>query len=956
MTERIVECREPIVESEDTAAKKSPEPSGKPAKPAKPAKHHTGQTEAIVLALGTDPEKGLTSAEAAARLAKDGPNELPTPDPPSALKQFFGQFANPIVLTLLAAAVIAVVNGASNTTAPALARFGDAIAIMLIVVLNAVLGYYQERRAEAALDALKKMQTPNARVRRDDTLMVISATQVVRGDLLELEAGDAIPADARVLQSFNLAASEAALTGESMASGKDARAELPEDAPLGDQSNMLFLGTAIVRGKGRAVVMATGPLTEIGKLSALMSAPADRRTPLEEKLEHFGKRILWACLSLSALLFAWGMIKGEEKWHTLLLEAVSLAVAAIPEGLPAITTITLALGMQRMAKRGAIIRKLAAVETLGAATVICSDKTGTLTQNEMTVRRVYAGDESYSATGTGYDPKGDILDGSGNVLGDVPVALRDLLATAALANNAQLEKKEGAYKIIGDPTEGALLTLSAKGGVPRESIAPSLKMLKEFPFDSDRKRMTVITLDQKGQEVAHTKGGADVLLPMCELEACATGTRPLDDARRKAILAVAEEMSGEALRVLALARRELSGDVAKAGESEIEQKLTFLGLVGMIDPPRPGVKEAIHTCHEAGVRAVMITGDHKLTAVAIAKELGLWDDGALALSGTELEELSDEELGARVDSVRVFARVTAEQKLRIVRAFKKRGHVVAMTGDGVNDAPALREAHIGVAMGKDGTDVAREAADMVLADDNFATIVHAVREGRAIWRNIQKFIFFLLSSNMGLLVTVFVAALAPDLPALSALMILWINLVTNGLPALALGVDPPDGSQMMEPPRKTREGLLGTREYVGIFVVGIIMGGVAIGCYKWPWAVPAEIRINYGRAMAFSLLALSPLFHAWNCRSASRSVFSLRPFVSIPLVVAVVLSAAIHLVSVVVPSLREIFQTFALGAREWLILIGLSASIIPAIEIAKWLQARGALGRDLEPMSKRSTH
>jgi len=480
--------------------------------------------------------------------------------------------------------------------------------------------------------------------------------------------------------------------------------------------------------------------------------------------------------------------------------------------------------------------------------------------------------------------------------------------------------------------------------------------LKELPFDSDRKRMTVVTLDEHGKELAHTKGSADVLLPMCEMEACATGTRPLDDARRKAILAVAEEMSSEALRVLALARRELTGDAAKpeSPDEEIEQKLTFLGLVGMIDPPRPGVKEAIHTCHEAGVRAVMITGDHKLTAVAIAKELGLWEEGATSLSGSELEELSDDDLGRQVNSVRVFARVTAEQKLRIVRAFKKQGHVVAMTGDGVNDAPALREAHIGIAMGKDGTDVAREAADMVLADDNFATIVHAVREGRAIWRNIQKFIFFLLSSNMGLLVTVFVAALAPDLPALSALMILWINLVTNGLPALALGVDPPDGSQMMEPPRKTREGLLGTREYVGIFVVGIIMGGLGIACYKWHWDVPDKDRINYGRAMAFSLLALSPLFHAWNCRSASRSIFSLRPFISIPLVLAVLLSAAIHLVSVLIPSLREVFQTYALGLREWLILLGWSAAIIPAIEISKWLQRRGALGRDLEPQSRRA--
>jgi Ca2+-transporting ATPase len=934
----------------------------------KAAKHHTGDTEAAVVKLGTDPSKGLTDEEAKKRLEKDGPNELPTPEPESALKQFFKQFANPIVLTLLGAAVIAIINGASNTTASPLARFGDAIAIILIVALNAVLGYYQERRAEAALDALKKMQTPNARVRRGDTVKVISAREVVRGDVLELEAGDAIPSDARVLQAFNLAAQESALTGESMPVGKDARAELPEDAPLGDQSNMLFLGTSIVRGKGRAVVVATGAKTELGKLSSLMSAPSERKTPLEEKLEHFGKRILWACLALSALLFGWGMYKGEEKWHSLLLEAVSLAVAAIPEGLPAITTITLALGMQRMAKRGAIIRKLAAVETLGAATVICSDKTGTLTQNEMTVRKVYAGHAHYSVTGTGYDPKGDVLDDKGKVVEHASGPLRDLLATAALANNAQLERKpEGGYKIIGDPTEGALLTLSAKGGVPRESVAPSVQFLKEIPFDSDRKRMTVVTLDAQGREVAHTKGSADVLLPMCDAEANDGDTTPLDDERRKEILGVAEKMSGEALRVLAIARRDLpdvkqfadgapESEPVPSGERksvEIERSLTFLGLVGMIDPPRVGVKEAVATCHDAGVRAVMITGDHKLTAVAIARELGLWEEGSIALSGSELEAMSDEDLKKRVDIVRVFARVTAEQKLRIVRAFKQQGHIVAMTGDGVNDAPALREAHIGVAMGKDGTDVAREAADMVLADDNFATIVDAVREGRAIWRNIQKFIFFLLSSNMGLVVAVFVAALAPDLPALTALMILWINLVTNGLPALALGVDPPDNTQMMEAPRRRTEGLLEKREYLGIVIVGIVMGSIAIACYKYPWPVAAKDQIDYGRAIAFSFLALSPLFHAWNCRSATRSVLSLRPFVSKPLVAAVLLSAAIHLVSVLVPDLREVFITFALSAKEWLILIALSASIVPVFEIVKLLQRTGLVGKNLGPMSRR---
>jgi Ca2+-transporting ATPase len=917
-----------------------------------------------------DPVRGLTEADAKARLAKYGTNELPSSPPPSAWKRIIAQFANPIVLTLLAAAVVATVNGASSSKSDAswLARYGDAVAIALIVVLNAVLGFYQERRAEAALDALKKMQTPNARVRRDDRVSIIAAVDLVPGDILEVEAGDAVPADARLLQTINLATLEAALTGESLPIIKDARAELADDATIGDRSTMLFTGTSIMRGKGRALVVATGKDTELGKLSTLMSSQEQGKTPLEEKLDHFGKRVLWACLGISALMFGWGMIRGESSWHELLLEAVSLAVAAIPEGLPAITTITLALGMQRMAKRGAIIRKLAAVETLGSATVICTDKTGTLTQNEMTVREIYAGSASYTVTGTGYDPQGEILDRDGKATdASLSDGLRNLLATMSLANTATLEKKEGSWRVVGDPTEGALLTLAAKGGLPKESIVPSHQVVRELPFDSDRKRMTVIALDETGKEIVHTKGSADVLLPRCVAQHTATGVEVLDEAGRQIILAEAERMSGLSLRVLAVARRELgaapSGSPASPSAppmseeprstSDIEQRLTFLGLVGMIDPPRIGVKEAVQACHEAQVRAVMITGDHKLTAVAIARELGLWDEGAIALSGAELEKLNDEALQRRIDNVRVFARVTAEQKLRIVKAFKAKGHIVAMTGDGVNDAPALREAHIGIAMGKDGTDVAREAADMVLADDNFATIVDAVREGRAIWRNIQKFIFFLLSSNAGLLVTVVVASAVPSLPGLRPLMILWINLVTNGLPALALGIDPPDPTQMMEPPRKATSSLLGMREYLGIAVVGVLMGGLATACYYWPWTLPGVDKFEYGRAVAFSLLALSPLFHALNCRSATASIFALRPILPIALLASMVVSGAIHLVAVLVPSLHDVFRTWSLSATEWLVLIMLSASIIPMIEVLKLLQRTGVVGKDLGPMSRR---
>ncbi|MGH7295493.1 MAG: cation-translocating P-type ATPase, partial [Polyangiaceae bacterium] len=619
-----------------------------------------------------------------------------------------------------------------------------------------------------------------------------------------------------------------------------------DDAPLGDRSTMLFVGTSIVRGKGRAVVTATAVHTELGKLSALINRPRDRTTPLEEKLDAFGKRVLWACLALSGLLFLRGYVKGGRTWHELLLEAVSLAVAAIPEGLPAITTITLALGMQRMARRGAIVRKLAAVETLGAATVICTDKTGTLTQNEMTVRVVYAGGERYHVTGTGYDPRGSILDTIDQRVESPEGPLRDLLATVALCNNAMLQKAAEGWRVQGDPTEGALLTLAAKGGVPRESVVSSNQVVKELPFDSDRKRMTIVALDEMGREVVHTKGSADVLLPLCAAYETYEGRLPLDVEARRRILHEAEEMSGRALRVLAVARRDLGAhcdseppaehaehDLSRPS-TELENRLTFLGLVGMIDPPREGVKEAVRLCAEAHVRAVMITGDHKLTAMAIARELGLWEEDAMALTGAELEKLDGPALDGCIEHVRVFARVTAEQKLRIVEAFKRCGHIVAMTGDGVNDAPALREAHIGVAMGRDGTDVAREAADMVIADDNFATIVDAVREGRAIWRNIQKFIFFLLSSNAGLLVAVFAVSFFTSLDPLTPLMILWINLVTNGLPALALGVDPPDPMQMQEPPRKRTGSLLGVRDWIGMAFVGAWMGGAAIVCYLVP--------------------------------------------------------------------------------------------------------------------------
>jgi len=901
---------------------------------------HAEPVDALLDRLGASSSQGLSAAEAARRLLSRGPNRLPEQPRDPAWRRLLAQFGDPLVLTLLGAAAIAVVVALSGEAegGSMLSRFADAIAILLIVILNAVIGYYQEARAEAALDALRKLASPSARVRRGGEVLEVPAEKVVVGDLLELEAGDAVAADARVVHSLDLATEESSLTGESVPTGKSAAAHVAANASLGDRETMVFTGSMIVRGKGRAVVTHTGAHTELGRIGQLIASIGDQKTPLEERLEAFGKVILWVCLGLSAVLLLWGfsrpMIMGGEArlWHVLLLEAVALAVAAIPEGLPAITTITLALGMQRMAKRGAIVRRLPAVETLGAASVICSDKTGTLTQNQMTVQEVVTYGRRFRVTGGGYEPEGDILDEHGEVLGDeLPETLDNLLDAAALCNNAELKYDEEAdqWSVLGDPTEGALLVLAAKGGHGYESVRASVSFLAELPFDSDRKRMTIIARDARGREVAYVKGTTTILLDRCVNVKQGEHTIALSDDIRAEILAQADAMSERALRVLAFCRRE------QPDREQVEHELTFLGLVGMIDPPREGVAEAVSICSAAGIRPVMITGDHPLTAVAIAKQINMWEPGDEVIRGTELVELNDEQLDERITRLRVFARTTPAQKLRIVRAYKRAGHVVAMTGDGVNDAPALRESNIGVAMGKMGTDVARQASDLVLADDNFATIVDAVREGRAIYRNIQKFIFFLLSANAGLVVAVFAVSFFGSWPPLTPLMVLWINLVTNGLPALALGVDPPSAQLMSEPPRPTNEGLMVSRDYLGIAYVGAVMGIAAVVLYLTsPQNPDALLR---ARALAFTLLAVSPLIHSLSCRSPFASFLSARPLLSIPLLVAIAASATVHLVAVLVPGLQPVFNTYPVSLAEWTMVLGLAALVLPAMELSKVL-------------------
>lgn len=896
--------------------------------------HATDAAEALEY-WEADARSGLSSEEVETRRARLGENALPEPPKPSPIRQLLGQLADPLVGALLVAALVSFGVALTEEEGSWITRFSDTAAILLIVIVNALLGFFQERRAEAALDALSKMAAPTAKVVREGAVSILPARALVPGDLVELEAGDAVPADLRLVTSKELSTEEAALTGESTPVSKRAAVVLEQDAPLGDRENMVYLGSTVVRGRGRALVVSTGQYTELGRIGALIRAAEREETPLEQRLGRLGTIILLACLSISVLLFVIGILQEQRSWTVLLLTAVSLAVAAIPEGLPAITTITLALGMQRMAVRGAIVRKLPAVETLGSATIICSDKTGTLTQNQMTVRAVLTSERAYRVTGEGYAFDGALHAGEERVEDPSPV-LEALARVATLCNSAHFEEKDGALRVVGDPTEAALLTLAAKIGLTREDALAAHEIEREIPFDSDRKRMSVIAKDGSGARTAYVKGSPDLLLPLCDRVLREDGVAPLDDEERARLTAENERYAEQALRVLGLAMRPDPDD------EDPERELVFVGFAAMIDPPRPEVRDAVAECHTAGIRVAMITGDHQLTAIAIARELGFWEDeSSLAMTGAELAATPDQRLLDVIDRVSVFARVTAEQKLRLVRALKQRGNVVAMTGDGVNDAPALREAQIGVAMGKGGTDVAREASEMVLADDNFATIVHAVREGRAIFRNIQKFIFFLNSSNAGLVTAVIVGSFFSWMPQLTPLQLLWINLVTNGLPALALGVDPPEPGQMEEAPRDPREGIVGLRDFGGMLLVGVVMGGAALALMWLPDHAPEliggatrEEDLSRARAMAFTLLAVSPLFHALNCRSRTRSAFHAL-FENRALWGAIAISATVHLVTLVVPALHPIFHTHLLTATEWGLVIALAALPIPIFEAIK---------------------
>jgi Ca2+-transporting ATPase len=907
----------------------------------------------VVKALGTSPETGLSQAEAERRLGEYGPNELTERGLRSPWRILAAQFTEVMVIVLIVAAAIAF----------AIGDLKDTIAILVIVVLNAVLGFTQEYRAERAMAALKKMAVPRIKVRRDGQVREISARELVPGDLFLLETGGAVPVDGRLLESVNLRVQEAALTGESEPVDKGTAALAGEHLALGDRRNMVFLGTAITYGRGLAVATATGMETELGNIAAMIQAVESERTPLQRRMAQLGKGLAIAALGLVGFVFALGLLQGTDL-TTMLIVAISLAVAAVPEGLPAVVTIALALGAQRMLKRRALIRRLPAVETLGSVTVICSDKTGTLTENRMTVTIMDVAENTVSLEQQLCDT-GPLLRPDDAPLDEPCESLALLLTASALCNDATLEaEREGAdsFRAIGDPTEGALVVAAARMDLWKTQLETGLPRVSEAPFTSERKRMTTVhridveTRGKNGRKigvgawlptdgsthVAFAKGAVDSLLAVSTRVWVNGQIEPLDNDWQRRIEAANDRLAQEGMRVLGAAFRPLDELPALEDEEGLERDMIFVGMTGMIDPPREEVRQAIATCRTAGIRTVMITGDHPLTAVSIARELRIvdpqpGDNGTRVITGTELAQMSAADLGAVVEDVSVYARVSPEHKLKIVEALQGHGSIAAMTGDGVNDAPALKQADIGVAMGITGTDVSKEAADMVLTDDNFATIVAAVEEGRTIYDNIRKFVKYTLSSNVGEIAGLLMAiGLGLPIPRLLPLQILWMNLVTDGLPGLALGVDPPDPDVMDRPPHPPQESIFARGMWQYMLWVGGLMGLItaAMQFLVYRSGNPAW------QTMVFTTLCLAQMGNALAIRSDKYSLFSIGVFSNLALVGAVVLTFALQLTVVYVPFLQDLFQTVALSLPELAICLGASTLVFWAVEIVKWIGRR----------------
>jgi Ca2+-transporting ATPase len=865
--------------------------------------------------------RGLTTPEAIRRLTAIGPNELEAPVRTSPWVLLAAQFRNVLIVILLIAVALSA----------ALGHGLEAIIIGVIVVFAALLGFVQEYRAERAIEALREMAAPAARVLRDGDESIIRAREVVPGDIVLLQVGDRIPADLRILESVNLQADEAALTGESVPIEKQTDSIANPDIAIADRRDMAYSGTVVTYGRGRGIVIATGMRTEFGKIAEMLQAVEVGRTPLQENLDRVGKVLAIVALVIVGLIVALGVLRGQDALEMFLF-GIALAVAVVPEALPAVVTISLAMGVQRIVRRNALVRRLPAVETLGSTSVICSDKTGTLTRNEMTVREIFAAGASATLLGSGYEPTGEVtVDG---VAVEVPDPVVDLLWAAALASDATLVRDaEGHWAIRGDPTEGALVVAAAKVGMAKLDLEARCPRTAEVPFSSERKRMTTLHETPRGTTAA-SKGAAEVILDACTTVLEDGAIAPLDNTARGEIIARAETMACEGIRVLGVARKS-DADLATA-----EEDMTFLGLVGLLDPPRPEATASITACRSAGIEVVMITGDHPVTAAAIARELGILAKGRV-VTGRELEQMTDDELSRDVADIEVYARVSPADKLRVVTAWQKSGAVVAMTGDGVNDAPALKKSDIGVAMGISGTDVSREAAEMILLDDNFASIVAAVEEGRGIFRNIKKYLMYLISSNIGEILLMAGATVAGMPLPLSAVQILYVNLATDGLPALALSVDPPETDLMQTPPRNASRGIF-TRPVVTLMSVGGVWSGIInLGVFTATRALGGTVK--EAMAHTFVSLILIQFFKAYSYRSDRRSVLD-DPFANRWLNLAVSWEVLLLAAVMYVPLLQDAFGTFALSAIEWLVLFCAAASVLPVIEAAKWMARSGWFG------------
>ena len=928
-----------------------------------PAREYYQQpVETVLRELGTGADIGLSSNEVEKRVRQYGSNRLAEPTRPSLLISFLHQFQDFMVMVLIGATMISAVLGET----------ADALAILAIIMCNALLGFIQEYKAERSLEALHELAAPTCVVLRDGRETQIEAAGLVPGDIVFLASGQRVPADGRLLDTNLLAIEEAALTGESHAVEKAADYVPSVSQPVGDRRNSVFMGTTVVRGKGRFVVTDIGMDTQIGKIAAMIHAVPLELTPLQKRLEQLGKHMVAGCLLVVGLVFLAGVLQGFPVYR-MFLTGVSLAVAAIPEGLPAVVTIALAVGVQRMSRRNAIVRHLPAVETLGCATVICSDKTGTLTQNIMTVREVRVANAAYQVTGVGYSPKGDILTTEGRRLSTIDEDLEYALLAGVICNNARIyppverrggikglwrklkpgngnDRKDAEWSLVGDPTEGALLVAGAKADIYREDLELTHRVIGELPFDSRRKRMTVVTQVPGQIPIAWTKGAPDVVLDLCTHILKNGRVVPLSFGDRQKIRHQYEAMSSSALRVLAVARRQYPSAALerplhrRIAEREVERELTFLGLVGMIDPPRPEAVRAIASANRAGIRTIMVTGDHVNTAVAISRELGLLPGEGLALTGAALDKMDDRELQNAIGRVNVFARVQPEHKVRIVRALKAQGEIVGMTGDGVNDGPAVKEADIGIAMGRTGTDVTKEASDMVLADDNFATIVAAVEEGRVIYDNIRKFIRYLLGCNVGEVLTMLLATIAGLPLPLLPIQILWMNLVTDGLPAIALSIDPGDADIMNRNPRSPQEGIFARGLHLRITSQGFLIGICTLVVFALELFLGSG-SLESARTMAFTALVMSQLLFVFQCRSEEHRVWEIGIFGNLWLVGAVLISMAMHLGVLYIPMLQPVFKTVPLVFGQWALVLFFSgwSTIFADIVLSIYQHARRRL-------------